>query len=149
MLLKKKKKGKQHIKYSLSDNAATHAEMAVFQMFKHCSAWSKTWNSNNSVLTIFSLAREIRTTFHIHFTGKQLNLATCSTWHWASQRAPDNSCRPLTIARKNLFGLVLTEAQHSEEMLKGPSIVQLCTSHSLRMELICNISTCVGWRDVA
>lgn len=31
---------------------------------------------------------------------RQLNLATCSTWHWASQRAPDNSCRPLTVARK-------------------------------------------------
>jgi len=39
---KKKEKRKEHIKYSLSDTAITHAEMALFQMFKHCSAWSKT-----------------------------------------------------------------------------------------------------------
>lgn len=58
------------------------------------------------------------------------NLATCSMWHWTPQRASDGFCRPLTVARKNLFGLLLTELQCSEVMLKGQPTMQLGTSLS-------------------
>lgn len=54
--------------------------------------------------------------------ARELNLATCSTWQWISQRASDSSCRPLTAARKSLSGLLLTEAQQLSEMFKGTII---------------------------
>lgn len=115
-------------------------------MFKHFSACSETWNCNNSVCQdFFWLSKPLcyqkkerpkkkrrkgkkkkkkpstRNT-SCSSLARELNLATCSTWQWISQRASDSSCRPLTAARKSLSGLLLTEAQQLSEMFKGTII---------------------------
>lgn len=82
-------------------------------------------------MSCFSLARE-------------MNLATCSTWHWISQRASDSSCRPLAAARKSPFALLLTEAQHLWEMFKG---APACNRALPRAQLMS--STQEGWAEPA
>lgn len=82
-------------------------------------------------MSCFSLARE-------------MNLATCSTWHWISQRASDSSCRPLAAARKSSFALLLTEAQHLWEMFKG---APACNRALPRAQFMSN--TQEGWAEPA
>lgn len=101
-----------------------------FRCLNIFSACSETRNCNNSVCQHFSWLskplcyrkkrrkkkkkkRPSTRNTSCFSLARELNLATCSTWRWISQRASDSSCRPLTAARKSLFGLLLTEAQRS------------------------------------
>lgn len=136
-----------------------------FRCLNIFSACSETRNCNNSVCQHFSWLskplcyrkkrrkkkkkRPSTRNTSCFSLARELNLATCSTWRWISQRASDSSCRPLTAARKSLFGLLLTEAQRSGEMFKGTSARSGARAAAPRARLTSTSTTRVGWRELA